>query len=156
MSASPQLERHYAPGISATGLRLPLPSACGFSPTLFCPSLRSSRGCFGNSGGGTQQGGRRPATPARAAPKQDDRGWIRALLDEAENERMHLMNFLRVAQPSRPERWRVIAAQGVFYDAYFLIYLISSRTAHRLVGNFGRRSRPQRHRIFGRRGQWDI
>ncbi len=67
---------------------------------------------------------------------QDDRGWIRAPLDEAENERMHSMNFLRVAQPSRPERWRVVAAQGVFYDAYVLIYLISSRTAHRLVGYF--------------------
>lgn len=29
-----------------------------------------------------------------------DEGWIRTLLDEAENERMHLMTFIQIAQPS--------------------------------------------------------
>ena len=36
---------------------------------------------------------------------RDDQGWIRELLDEAENERMHLMTFIHIAEPSRFERW---------------------------------------------------
>ncbi len=28
---------------------------------------------------------------------RDDEGWIRTLLDEAENERMHLMTFIEIA-----------------------------------------------------------
>src|ERR1043165_8320245 len=35
---------------------------------------------------------------------RDDEGWIRTLLEEAENERMHLMTFLQVAQPTYFER----------------------------------------------------
>ena len=31
---------------------------------------------------------------------RDDNGWIRTLLEEAENERMHLMTFIEVAQPT--------------------------------------------------------
>jgi ubiquinol oxidase len=67
---------------------------------------------------------------------RDDEGWIRTLLEEAENERMHLMTFVQVAQPSRFERWLILAAQGVFYNLFFLIYLCSARTAHRIVGYF--------------------
>jgi ubiquinol oxidase len=67
---------------------------------------------------------------------EDDRGWIRQLLDEAENERMHLMTFIHIARPSLFERALVLLAQGVFYNLYFLLYLVSSRTAHRLVGYF--------------------
>ena len=66
----------------------------------------------------------------------DDKGWIRALLDEAENERMHLMTFVQIAQPSRLERALIILTQGVFYNAFFMLYLISARTAHRIVGYF--------------------
>ena len=29
---------------------------------------------------------------------EDDHGWIRTLLDEAENERMHLMTFIHIAK----------------------------------------------------------
>ena len=67
---------------------------------------------------------------------QSDQGWIHRLLDEAENERMHLMTFIEIAQPSRFERWVILIAQGVFYNLFFLIYLISPRTAHRMVGYF--------------------
>lgn len=67
---------------------------------------------------------------------EGDRGWIKALLDEAENERMHLMTFIAVAQPSAFERFLIVAAQGVFFNAFFLLYLFSPRTAHRLVGYF--------------------
>ena len=65
---------------------------------------------------------------------KDDDGWIRTLLDEAENERMHLMTFIEVAQPTRLERALIVLAQGVFYNLFFLLYLCSSRTAHRVVG----------------------
>lgn len=61
---------------------------------------------------------------------------IRLLEDEAENERMHLMTFLEVARPTRFERLMVVLAQGVFFNLYFLLYLVSARTAHRMVGYF--------------------
>ncbi|XP_062222312.1 ubiquinol oxidase 1c, mitochondrial-like [Phragmites australis] len=61
-------------------------------------------------------------------------GWIRALLEEAENERMHLMTFMDVAKPKWYERALVLAVQGVFLNAYFLGYLISPKFAHRVVG----------------------
>ncbi|MCH8492146.1 MAG: alternative oxidase [Idiomarina sp.] len=65
--------------------------------------------------------------------KNDD-GWIHTLLEEAENERMHLLTFIEVAKPNRFERLLIIIAQGVFYNAFFLLYLVSSKTAHRVVG----------------------
>ena len=67
---------------------------------------------------------------------KDDGGWIHTLLDEAENERMHLMTFIHIARPSGFERLLVLLAQGVFYNCFFLLYLISSRTAHRVTGYF--------------------
>ena len=66
----------------------------------------------------------------------DDRGWIRTLMDEAENERMHLMTFIEVAKPTAFERFVIIAVQWVFYLAFFALYLVSARTAHRVVGYF--------------------
>jgi len=65
---------------------------------------------------------------------ESDHGWIRTLLDEAENERMHLMTFIQIARPSRLERLLIVIAQGVFYNFYFLLYLVSPATAHRVVG----------------------
>jgi ubiquinol oxidase len=67
---------------------------------------------------------------------EDDGGLIRKLLDEAENERMHLMTFVQIARPSRFERWLILLGQGVFYNFFFLLYLISPKTAHRVVGYF--------------------
>ncbi|CAL9182145.1 unnamed protein product [Musa hybrid cultivar] len=61
-------------------------------------------------------------------------GWIRALLEEAENERMHLMTFMEVSQPRWYERALVFAVQGVFFNAYFAAYLLSPKLAHRMVG----------------------
>jgi ubiquinol oxidase len=66
----------------------------------------------------------------------DDKGWIRTLMDEAENERMHLMTFVEVAQPTSFERLVIIGVQWVFYLAFFALYLLSPRTAHRVVGYF--------------------
>ena len=67
---------------------------------------------------------------------ESDGGWIHTLLDEAENERMHLMTIIHIAKPSRLERLLILVAQGVFYNLFFLLYLISSKTAHRVVGYF--------------------
>lgn len=63
-----------------------------------------------------------------------DYGRIRLLLDEAENERMHLMIFIQITQPSGLERVLIRLAQGVFFNLYFLLYMISPKTAHRVVG----------------------
>ena len=65
---------------------------------------------------------------------RDDQGWIRELLDEAENERMHLMTFIRIAQPSFLERALIMLGQAVFFNAYFFLYLFAPKTAHRVVG----------------------
>lgn len=67
---------------------------------------------------------------------KSDQGWIKTLLDEAENERMHLMTFVEIAQPNAFERFLIVLAQGIFYNCFFILYLISNRTAHRLVGYF--------------------
>ncbi len=67
---------------------------------------------------------------------EDDRGWIHTLLEEAENERMHLMTFIAVAHPNWFERALIIFAQGAFFNAFFVLYLFAPRTAHRLVGYF--------------------
>jgi ubiquinol oxidase len=64
---------------------------------------------------------------------REDEGWIRELLDEAENERMHLMTFIRIAQPSRFERILIMVGQMVFNNFYFFLYLLAPRTAHRVV-----------------------
>ena len=67
---------------------------------------------------------------------KDDEGWIRTLLDEAENERMHLMTFIEVAQPNALERFVIVVAQVLFFLGFSLLYLIHKRTAHRVVGYF--------------------
>lgn len=67
---------------------------------------------------------------------EDDRGWIRTLMEEAENERMHLMTFIEVAQPTLFERLVIMAVQWIFYLGFFALYLVSARTAHRIVGYF--------------------
>lgn len=61
---------------------------------------------------------------------------IRTLLEEAENERMHLMTFIEIAKPNWIERLLVLLAQGIFWHVYFFIYVFFPRTAHRIVGYF--------------------
>jgi ubiquinol oxidase len=65
---------------------------------------------------------------------RDDQGWIKELIEEADNERMHLMTFIQIAQPSRLERIVIMVAQAVFYNLYFFLYLLAPKTAHRVVG----------------------
>ena len=65
---------------------------------------------------------------------RDDQGWIRELLEEADNERMHLMTFIKIAQPSVFERALIMIGQAVFFNFYFFLYLFAPKTAHRVVG----------------------
>ena len=67
---------------------------------------------------------------------KEDKGWIKTLLDEAENERMHLMTFINIAQPTLFERFLIMFAQFIFILFYLMVYIISPRTAHRIVGYF--------------------
>nr|XP_054750064.1 uncharacterized protein LOC129255761 [Lytechinus pictus] len=65
---------------------------------------------------------------------QRDHGWIHTLLEEAENERMHLMTALEIKQPSMFFRLMVLGAQGIFVNIFFISYLISPKFCHRFVG----------------------
>ncbi len=67
---------------------------------------------------------------------RDDQGWIRTLMEEAENERMHLMTFIEIAKPTWFERMVILAVQAVFLVGFSILYLLSARTAHRVVGYF--------------------
>ena len=66
----------------------------------------------------------------------DDDGIIKELLDEAENERMHLMTFIEISKPTLFERLLVLGAQIVFGTFYFFLYVFFRRTAHRMIGYF--------------------
>lgn len=56
------------------------------------------------------------------------------LLHEAENERMHLMIWLKYVQPSMINRLLILGAQGGFLSAFSVLYMVSPRTAHRFAG----------------------
>ena len=81
---------------------------------------------------------------------RDDQGWIRELLDEAENERMHLMTFVEIAKPTLLERVLIMAAQAIFYNLYFFLYLLFPKTAHRGCRLSGRRGSDQLHQLSRR------
>ena len=61
---------------------------------------------------------------------------IRELLAEAENERMHLMFFIEIAQSNWFERYLVLFAQLIFMMFYAILYAIDYKTAHRMIAYF--------------------
>lgn len=63
-----------------------------------------------------------------------DYGWIHTLLEEAENERMHLLTFLQTFEPGLFTRSVVFLTQFGFGGLFITLYVASPRTAHRLVG----------------------
>ncbi|KAG2202524.1 hypothetical protein INT46_005081 [Mucor plumbeus] len=65
---------------------------------------------------------------------KEDSGWISHLLHEAENERFHLFLWLECLKPSAFQRLLILGVQGVFFNAYFTLYLFSPKTAHRMCG----------------------
>lgn len=62
-----------------------------------------------------------------------DNGWIHTLLEEAENERMHLLTFMQMKNPGLIFRFNVIATQGIFLSLYSLFYALSPRHCHAFV-----------------------
>ncbi|KAJ1667892.1 inducible alternative oxidase 2 [Coemansia sp. RSA 1646] len=63
-----------------------------------------------------------------------DGGWIGHLLHEAENERMHLMTWMEVGKPVLWERALIATVQTGFFAVFSMLYMVSPRTAHRVVG----------------------
>ena len=55
-------------------------------------------------------------------------------MEEAENERMHLMTFIELKKPSLLFRLCVFLSQGVFWNFYFISYLLSPAFCHKMVG----------------------
>ena len=65
---------------------------------------------------------------------QRDMGWIHTLLEEAENERMHLLTFIRLREPGLMFRASVLVAQGIFFNSFFMVYVVNPKACHRFVG----------------------
>lgn len=63
-----------------------------------------------------------------------DNGWIETLLDESYNERMHLLSFLEAHKPGPFMKLMIMGAQGVFFNCFFLTYLVAPKMCHRFVG----------------------
>lgn len=63
-----------------------------------------------------------------------DKAWIETLLDEAYNERMHLLTFIKIGKPSLLTRALLKIGQGVFANVFFMLYLVNPRYCHRFVG----------------------
>lgn len=65
---------------------------------------------------------------------QRDHGWIATLLEEAENERMHLLVCLKLFNASRLTRTLVVTAQMTLTPILMLTYLVHPKSMHRFVG----------------------
>lgn len=63
-----------------------------------------------------------------------DKAWVETLLDEAYNERMHLLTFIKIGKPSWFTRVFIYLGQGVFTNGFFFLYLANPKICHRLVG----------------------
>jgi len=61
---------------------------------------------------------------------------IQEMLDEAVNERKHLMFFIEIAQPNWFERCLIVVAQFLFWHFYLFMYIITPKTAHKMIGYF--------------------
>ena len=61
---------------------------------------------------------------------------IQELLDEAVNERKHLMFFIEIAQPNRFERFLIVLAQFIFWHFYLIMYILTPSTAHKMIAYF--------------------
>jgi hypothetical protein len=63
-----------------------------------------------------------------------DHGWIATLLEEAENERMHLLVCLQMFKASFVTRFLVLAAQVTLTPFLITLYAIHPKSVHRFVG----------------------
>lgn len=65
---------------------------------------------------------------------ESDHGWISTLLEEAENERMHLQITLKMAEASIITRTMVLAAQCMMTPFLMAVYAVHPKSMHRFVG----------------------
>jgi len=65
---------------------------------------------------------------------QRDGGWTNLLLEEAENEKLHLLTFIRMYEPNFLFRLAVIGGQLGFATFFATAYALNPRYCHRLVG----------------------
>lgn len=63
-----------------------------------------------------------------------DGGMLQMFLEEANNERMHLLTFVQMKDPNRLFRLAVIFGQFGFGTFFLLAYIISPQYCHRFVG----------------------
>ena len=63
-----------------------------------------------------------------------DYGWIPTLLEEAENERMHLLVCLKMFNATPATRAMVLAAQLAITPFLMVTYMINPKAGHRFVG----------------------
>eukprot|EP01059_Diplonema_ambulator_P008696 TRINITY_DN18366_c0_g2_i3.p1 TRINITY_DN18366_c0_g2~~TRINITY_DN18366_c0_g2_i3.p1 ORF type:complete len:235 (+),score=72.22 TRINITY_DN18366_c0_g2_i3:54-758(+) len=63
-----------------------------------------------------------------------DGGWIHTLLEEAENERMHLLVFMQMFTPGLATRIAVLTLQYAIVAALTIVYIIRPQIVHRFVG----------------------
>lgn len=63
-----------------------------------------------------------------------DGGLMQLFLEEANNERMHLLSFIKLKDPGMIFRTAVIVSQFGFGTAFFLAYIASPKFCHRFVG----------------------
>jgi len=69
-----------------------------------------------------------------SSPSQRDGGMMQMFLDEANNERMHLLTFVRMKNPGYIARACVLVSQCVVGAGFFIAYNISPDLCHRFVG----------------------
>lgn len=65
---------------------------------------------------------------------QRDHGWIATLLEEAENERMHLLLVLNHFKAGYITRTLVVAAQYLMTPFLMTVYMFNPKAMHRFVG----------------------
>lgn len=61
---------------------------------------------------------------------------IQEMLDEAVNERKHLMFFIEIAKPNWFERRLIMIAQFIFWHFYLVFYILAPKTAHKMIAYF--------------------
>jgi hypothetical protein len=65
---------------------------------------------------------------------QRDHGWIATLLEEAENERMHLLVCLQMFKASYLTRFLVLSGQVIMTPVLMSMYFLNPKSLHRFVG----------------------
>jgi len=63
-----------------------------------------------------------------------DHGWIHTLLEEAENERMHLLTVMTMFQAGPLAKFAVLVAQSVLAPLLTVVAFINPKYIHRFVG----------------------